>query len=53
MKSRMAKVLHRAGGKTLVAHAIHAACAVAPPERVFVVVATRPKQSAPWRKRLG
>jgi bifunctional UDP-N-acetylglucosamine pyrophosphorylase/glucosamine-1-phosphate N-acetyltransferase len=38
MKSRMAKVLHRAGGKTLVAHAIHAACAVAPPERVFVVV---------------
>lgn len=38
MKSRMAKVLHRAGGKTLVEHAIRAACGIAPPERVFVVV---------------
>src|SRR6266567_761556 len=37
MKSRMAKVLHRAGGKTLVEHAIAAACGVAPAERVFVV----------------
>jgi bifunctional UDP-N-acetylglucosamine pyrophosphorylase/glucosamine-1-phosphate N-acetyltransferase len=38
MKSRMAKVLHRAGGKPLVRHAIDAALAVASPERVFVVV---------------
>jgi bifunctional UDP-N-acetylglucosamine pyrophosphorylase / glucosamine-1-phosphate N-acetyltransferase len=38
MKSRMAKVLHRAGGKPLVRHAIDAALQVAPPERVFVVV---------------
>lgn len=38
MKSRMAKVLHRAGGKPLVRHAIEAALAVARPERVFVVV---------------
>jgi bifunctional UDP-N-acetylglucosamine pyrophosphorylase / glucosamine-1-phosphate N-acetyltransferase len=38
MKSRMAKVLHRAGGKPLVRHAIDAALAIAPPERVFVVV---------------
>jgi bifunctional UDP-N-acetylglucosamine pyrophosphorylase/glucosamine-1-phosphate N-acetyltransferase len=38
MKSRMAKVLHRAGGKTLVEHAIAAARGIAPPERVFVVV---------------
>ncbi len=38
MKSRMAKVLHRAGGKRLVRHAIDAALRVAPPERVFVVV---------------
>jgi bifunctional UDP-N-acetylglucosamine pyrophosphorylase/glucosamine-1-phosphate N-acetyltransferase len=38
MKSRMAKVLHRAGGKTLVEHAMDAAKAVAPAERVFVVV---------------
>ncbi len=38
MKSRMAKVLHRAGGKPLVSHAIDAALQIAPPERVFVVV---------------
>jgi bifunctional UDP-N-acetylglucosamine pyrophosphorylase/glucosamine-1-phosphate N-acetyltransferase len=38
MKSRMAKVLHRAGGKSLVRHAIDAAVEIAPPERVFVVV---------------
>jgi bifunctional UDP-N-acetylglucosamine pyrophosphorylase/glucosamine-1-phosphate N-acetyltransferase len=34
----MAKVLHRAGGKALVEHAIDAARGVAPPERIFVVV---------------
>jgi bifunctional UDP-N-acetylglucosamine pyrophosphorylase/glucosamine-1-phosphate N-acetyltransferase len=38
MKSRMAKVLHRAGGKPLVRHAIDAALQIAPPERIFVVV---------------
>jgi bifunctional UDP-N-acetylglucosamine pyrophosphorylase/glucosamine-1-phosphate N-acetyltransferase len=38
MKSRMAKVLHHAGGKTLVEHAIDAARAVVPADRVFVVV---------------
>jgi bifunctional UDP-N-acetylglucosamine pyrophosphorylase / glucosamine-1-phosphate N-acetyltransferase len=38
MKSRMAKVLHRAGGKPLVRHAIDAALEIATPERVFVVV---------------
>ncbi len=38
MKSRMAKVLHRAGGRALVEHAIVAALGVAPPERIFVVV---------------
>ena len=38
MKSRMAKVLHRAGGKALVEHAIDAAKALAPAERIFVVV---------------
>ena len=38
MKSRMAKVLHRAGGKALVEHAIDTARQVAPPDRVFVVV---------------
>jgi bifunctional UDP-N-acetylglucosamine pyrophosphorylase / glucosamine-1-phosphate N-acetyltransferase len=38
MKSRMAKVLHRAGGKPLVRQAIDTALEIAPQERVFVVV---------------
>jgi bifunctional UDP-N-acetylglucosamine pyrophosphorylase/glucosamine-1-phosphate N-acetyltransferase len=38
MKSRQAKVLHQAGGKTLVEHVVATALRVAPPERVFVVV---------------
>ena len=38
MKSRKAKVLHRAGGKTLIEHVVATALELAPPERVFVVV---------------
>ncbi len=38
MKSRMPKVLHRAGGKTLVRHSIDTALEVATRERIFVVV---------------
>src|ERR1700758_3934225 len=38
MKSRKAKVLHRAGGKTLVEHVVSTARELAPPERIFVVV---------------
>ncbi|HYW44421.1 MAG TPA: bifunctional UDP-N-acetylglucosamine diphosphorylase/glucosamine-1-phosphate N-acetyltransferase GlmU [Bryobacteraceae bacterium] len=38
MKSRKAKVLHRAGGKTLVEHVVETALRLAPPERIFVVV---------------
>ncbi len=38
MKSRQAKVLHRAGGDTLVGHAVAIALASVPPERIFVVV---------------
>ncbi len=38
MKSKLAKVLHRAGGKALVEHAISTARHIAPPERIFVVV---------------
>ena len=38
MKSRKAKVLHRAGGKALVEHVVETALELAPPERVFVVV---------------
>jgi bifunctional UDP-N-acetylglucosamine pyrophosphorylase/glucosamine-1-phosphate N-acetyltransferase len=38
MKSRRAKVLHRAGGKTLIEHAVDTALQLTSPERVFVVV---------------
>jgi len=38
MKSRQAKVLHRAGGKCLVEHVVETALALAPAERIFVVV---------------
>jgi bifunctional UDP-N-acetylglucosamine pyrophosphorylase/glucosamine-1-phosphate N-acetyltransferase len=38
MKSRKAKVLHRAGGRYLIEHVMRTALALAPPERIFVVV---------------
>ena len=38
MKSRLPKVLHRAGGKPLIRHSIDTALEVAPAGRVFVVV---------------
>lgn len=38
MKSRKAKVLHRAGGKTLAEHVTSTALEIAPAERIFVVV---------------
>jgi bifunctional UDP-N-acetylglucosamine pyrophosphorylase/glucosamine-1-phosphate N-acetyltransferase len=38
MKSRKAKVLHQAGGMTLIEHVAATAASVAPPERVCVVV---------------
>jgi bifunctional UDP-N-acetylglucosamine pyrophosphorylase / glucosamine-1-phosphate N-acetyltransferase len=38
MKSRRAKVLHRAGGKSLVQHVVDTALELAPAERIFVVV---------------
>ena len=37
MRSKRAKVLHRAGGLTLVEHVVAAAAAVAPPDRITVV----------------
>jgi len=37
MRSKQAKVLHRAGGQTLVEHVLDAAEAIAPAERTFVV----------------
>ncbi|MBI4877938.1 MAG: bifunctional UDP-N-acetylglucosamine diphosphorylase/glucosamine-1-phosphate N-acetyltransferase GlmU [Acidobacteria bacterium] len=38
MKSRHAKVLHRAGGLSLVEHVVRAALNLAPPERIVTVV---------------
>jgi bifunctional UDP-N-acetylglucosamine pyrophosphorylase/glucosamine-1-phosphate N-acetyltransferase len=38
MKSRRAKVLHQAGGKTLIEHIVNTALSITLPERVFVVV---------------
>ena len=38
MKSRRAKVLHEAGGRTLIEHTVDSALSVAKPDRVFVVV---------------
>ncbi len=38
MKSKKAKVLHRAGGKTLVEHVVETARELAPAERIFVVI---------------
>jgi bifunctional UDP-N-acetylglucosamine pyrophosphorylase/glucosamine-1-phosphate N-acetyltransferase len=37
MRSKRAKVLHRAGGLTLVEHVVAAATAVAPPDRIITV----------------
>jgi bifunctional UDP-N-acetylglucosamine pyrophosphorylase/glucosamine-1-phosphate N-acetyltransferase len=44
MKSRRAKVLHEAGGLPLVEHVVRTALAVAPPDRVFVVVGCQAEQ---------
>jgi bifunctional UDP-N-acetylglucosamine pyrophosphorylase/glucosamine-1-phosphate N-acetyltransferase len=38
MKSRQAKVLHRAGGRTLLEHVVDTALQLAPPGRVFAVL---------------
>src|ERR1039458_2017852 len=44
MKSRQAKVLHKAGGKTLLQHVLDSALALAPPERIFAVVGHQAEQ---------
>src|SRR3984957_14348171 len=38
MKSKRAKVLHRAGGLSLIEHVVHAAAAIAPSNNATVVV---------------
>jgi bifunctional UDP-N-acetylglucosamine pyrophosphorylase/glucosamine-1-phosphate N-acetyltransferase len=44
MKSRRAKVLHRAGGKTLIEHVVETALELAPADRVFVVVGNQAEE---------
>ncbi len=44
MKSRKAKVLHQAGGLTLIEHVAATAAAIAPPERIAVVVGHQAEQ---------
>src|SRR5260370_6361603 len=44
MKSKRAKVLHRAGGLTLVEHVVNAATGITPPEHVTVVVGSQAEQ---------
>jgi bifunctional UDP-N-acetylglucosamine pyrophosphorylase/glucosamine-1-phosphate N-acetyltransferase len=44
MKSRQAKVLHRAGGKTLLQHVVDTALELAPAERIFAVVGHQAEQ---------
>jgi bifunctional UDP-N-acetylglucosamine pyrophosphorylase/glucosamine-1-phosphate N-acetyltransferase len=44
MKSKMAKVLHRAGGLPLVEHVVRVALNAAPPERVIVVTGHQAEQ---------
>lgn len=44
MKSKKAKVLHEAGGDTLLNHVIRAALSVAPPERIVAVVGHQAQQ---------
>ncbi len=44
MKSRRAKVLHRAGGLALIEHVVNTALEIAPPERITVVVGHQAEQ---------
>jgi bifunctional UDP-N-acetylglucosamine pyrophosphorylase/glucosamine-1-phosphate N-acetyltransferase len=44
MKSKRAKVLHRAGGLTLVEHVVNAATGLTPPDHVTVVVGSQAEQ---------
>ena len=44
MKSKRAKVLHRAGGLTLVEHVVNAATGITPPQHVTVVVGSQAEQ---------
>ena len=53
MKSRRAKVLHRAGGRSLIEHVVEAAHAITSPERITVVVGHQADQVKALLKRTG
>ncbi|MDP8980898.1 MAG: bifunctional UDP-N-acetylglucosamine diphosphorylase/glucosamine-1-phosphate N-acetyltransferase GlmU [Acidobacteriota bacterium] len=53
MKSRRAKVLHRAGGLSLIEHVVEAALAITTPERITVVVGHQGDQVKALLKRTG
>jgi bifunctional UDP-N-acetylglucosamine pyrophosphorylase/glucosamine-1-phosphate N-acetyltransferase len=44
MKSRRAKVLHQAGGRTLVEHVVRTAMEITRPERIYIVVGHQSEQ---------
>src|SRR5215831_18541822 len=44
MKSKRAKVLHRAGGLTLIEHVVHTSSAITPPDCITVVVGHQAEQ---------
>ena len=44
MKSRRAKVLHEAGGRTLVEHVVRTASEITTPQRIFVVIGHQAEQ---------
>jgi bifunctional UDP-N-acetylglucosamine pyrophosphorylase / glucosamine-1-phosphate N-acetyltransferase len=44
MKSRRAKVLHQAGGRTLVEHVVRTAAGITSPDRIYVVVGHQAEQ---------
>jgi bifunctional UDP-N-acetylglucosamine pyrophosphorylase/glucosamine-1-phosphate N-acetyltransferase len=46
MKSRKAKVLHRAGGKTLLQHVVDTSLALAPPNAFLSLWDIRPRRCA-------
>src|SRR6266404_5146963 len=53
MKSRRAKVLHRAGGLSLIEHVVEAARAITWPERITVVVGHQADQVKALLKHTG
>jgi bifunctional UDP-N-acetylglucosamine pyrophosphorylase/glucosamine-1-phosphate N-acetyltransferase len=53
MKSKRAKVLHRAGGLTLIEHVVHAAQGITPVENVTVVVGHQADQVRELLTRAG